>query len=137
MTLYATMAEIGLAASVIQVVSTGVQVSKTLYEYVDSVKSADGQIITIAQQIRFTTTIVTELERVFKDPSTAKLMSKDATTTAEEALAQCLALFKDIDGAIDKSRKPFGKLVLPLRETRLTLYGADLERLKSSMQLLM
>ena len=52
----ATMAEIGLAASVIQVVSTGVQVSKTLYEYVDSVKSADGQIKTIAQQIRQTTT---------------------------------------------------------------------------------
>ena len=49
------MAELlGLVASVIQMAGAGVELSKTLYEYVDGVATADHKIKDIAAEIKMT-----------------------------------------------------------------------------------
>ncbi|KAF2098493.1 hypothetical protein NA57DRAFT_56159 [Rhizodiscina lignyota] len=131
------MAEIGLAASIIQVAATGITLSKALYEYADSVASSDIRIKAIAQQVKLTSTVIKELEGIFGDSAVAQIVSKDAIITAQESINSCSSLFREISGTVDKRKGKVGKLIFPFKETKLALYGADLERVKSNLQLLM
>lgn len=56
------MAELlGLVASIIQVSGAGVQLSKTLYKYVDGVAAADRRTKNIATEIKMTSIAIEEL----------------------------------------------------------------------------
>ncbi|KAJ4292357.1 hypothetical protein N0V90_009018 [Kalmusia sp. IMI 367209] len=91
------MAEtIGLVASVIQVAGAGLKLSQTLYQYADSVASADRRIKDVAKEIQ------------------------------------------QLDAALKKSKKnTFGRLILPFRETKIELLRSHVDKLKSTLQLLM
>ncbi|OCL05709.1 hypothetical protein AOQ84DRAFT_92989 [Glonium stellatum] len=132
------MAEIGLIASVIQVVSTGLALSQTLYQYADSVASADKRIRDIAQDVKLTSFVIDELGRVFKRDETAALISKNAVDTAEETVRECSNVFVEMAATLKKSKKnTLGRLMLPFREPKLELLRTNIERLKSTLQLLM
>ncbi|KAJ4342818.1 hypothetical protein N0V95_006836 [Ascochyta clinopodiicola] len=133
------MAEVlGLVASVIQVAGAGVQLSKTLYDYVDGVATADRRIKDIASEIKMTSIVIEELGDVFKHEETASLMSKKAVMTANDTIKECSALFAQIDATLKKSKKnAFGRLILPFRDSKLELLRSHVDKLKSTLQLLM
>ena len=133
------MAELlGLVASVIQVAGAGVQLSKTLYEYVDGVATADRRIKDIAAEIKMTSVAIEELGDMFKHEEMASLVSKKAVQTANDTITECSALFAQIDVTLKKSRKgTFGRLTMPFRETKLELLRSHVDKLKSTLQLLM
>jgi len=134
------MAEIGLIASVIQVAGAGLTLSKKLYQYADSVSSADKRIRDIAQDVKLTSFVINELGRIFKQDETAALISKNAVNTAEETVRECSNVFTEMEAALKKSKKKtlgLGRLMLPFREPKLELLRTNIDRLKSTLQLLM
>ncbi|KAJ4403549.1 hypothetical protein N0V91_006422 [Didymella pomorum] len=133
------MAELlGLVASVIQVAGAGIQLSKTLYGYVDGVATADHRIKDIATEIKMTSIVIEELGDVFKHKETASLVSKKAVQMANDTITECSALFAQIDATLKKSRKnTLGRLALPFRDTKLELLRSHVDKLKSTLQLLM
>ncbi len=96
---------VGLVASVIQVAEVGLKLSKTLYEYVESVSSADRRIKDIAKEIELTSFVITELGGVFNDGETSKLISENAVKTANETMKECSTIFTEIEATLKKSRK--------------------------------
>ncbi|KAI8934405.1 hypothetical protein NX059_009140 [Plenodomus lindquistii] len=133
------MAEVlGLVASVIQVAGAGLQLSQTLYEYADGVANADRKIQDIAKEIRLTSLVIDELGGIFRQDETAKLISKSAVTTADETLKECSAVFSEIDATLAKSKKgKMGRFMLPFRENKIELLRSHIDKLKSTLQLLM
>ncbi|KAF2742409.1 hypothetical protein M011DRAFT_269391 [Sporormia fimetaria CBS 119925] len=132
------MAEIGLIASVIQVAGAGLKLSQTLYQYADTVSSADRRVKDIAKDVRLTSIVIQELGHVFKTDESAALLSKSALQTADETVRECEAVFSDLDATLKKSTKSsFGKWKYPFRESKIELLRAHIEKLKSTLQLLM
>lgn len=132
------MAEIGLIASVIQVAGAGLTLSNTLYQYANSVSSADKRIRDIAQDVKLTSFVIDELGRIFKQDETTALISKNAVNTAEETVRECSNVFTEMEAALKKFKKnTLGRLMLPFREPKLELLRTNIDRLKSTLQLLM
>ncbi|OCK77813.1 hypothetical protein K432DRAFT_445075 [Lepidopterella palustris CBS 459.81] len=132
------MAEIGLIASVIQVAETGLKLSKTLYQYAETVATADKRIKDIAKDVELTSFVIDELSHIFKQDQTAALLSKNAINTAQETVRECSTVFTVMDTALKKTkRNTFGRLMLPFREPKLELLRTNIERLKTTLQLLM
>lgn len=132
------MAEIGLIASVIQVAGAGLTLSKALYQYADSVSSADKRVRDIAQDVKLTSFVIDELGHIFKQDETAALISKNAVNTAEETVRECSNVFTEMEAALKRSKKnTLGRLMLPFREPKLELLRTNIDRLKSTLQLLM
>jgi hypothetical protein len=132
------MAEIGLIASVIQVAGAGLKLSQTLYQYADSVASADRRIKDIAKEIKLTSLVIDELGDIFKADNTSTLLSKNALKTADETVRECSTVFSELDAALKKSAKAkMGKWLLPFKESKIELLRAHVDKLKSTLQLLM
>jgi hypothetical protein len=132
------MAEIGLIASVIQVAGAGLKLSQTLYQYADSVASADRRIKDIAKEVQLTSFVINELGDIFKADNTSALLSKNALKTADETVRECSTVFSELDAALKKSAKgKMGKWLLPFKESKLELLRAHVDKLKSTLQLLM
>jgi hypothetical protein len=82
--------------------------------------------------------VVQELGDVFKNDETRTLMKKNAVKTANETLANISAVFTEIDGLLKKSKKnAFGRLMLPFRDAKIELLRSHIDKLKSTLQLLL
>lgn len=132
------MAEIGLIASVIQVAGAGLKLSQTLYQYADTVASADRRVKDIAKEVQLTSFVVSELGDIFKQDQTSSLLSKNALRTADETIQECSSVFTELDSAIKKTKKnTFGRLMLPFRESKIEILRSHIDKLKTTLQLLM
>jgi hypothetical protein len=133
------MAEtLGLIASVIQVAGAGLKLSQTLYQYVDGVATADRRIQDIAKEIELTSFVIEELGGIFKNDETSSLISKNAVKTANETMKECSTVFTEIDATLKKSRKnTLGRLMLPFRDNKIEVLRNHIDKLKSTLQLLM
>lgn len=132
------MAEIGLIASVIQVAGAGLKLSQTLYEYFDTVASADRRIKDIAKEVQLTSFVINDLGHLFKHDQTSTVHTKSALKTADETVQECLSVFNDLDAALKKTQKnTLGRFTLPFRETKIELLRNHIEKLKSTLALLL
>ncbi|KAF1955470.1 hypothetical protein CC80DRAFT_366271, partial [Byssothecium circinans] len=131
-------AEIGLIASVVQVAGAGLKLSQTLYQYAEGVASADRKVKDIAKEIQLTSFVINELGSLFKQDDTSALLSKSALRTADETVQECSTVFTELDAALAKSKKnTFGRLKFPFRESKIELLRSHIDKLKSTLQLLM
>lgn len=132
------MAEIGLIASVVQVAGAGLKLSQTLYHYADGVASADRRIKDIANEIELTSSVIEELGALFRNDESSGLLSKNALKTADKTVRECSSVFTELDVALTKSKKnKLGRLMLPFRESKIELLRSHIDKLKSTLQLLM
>lgn len=132
------MAEIGLIASVIQVAGAGLKLSQTLYQYAETVSTADRRIKDIAKEVRVTSFVIDELGDIFKQDQSSNLLSKNAIKTADETVRECSSVFSELDAALKRSGKnKIGRLMLPFRESKIELLRSHIDKLKSTLQLLM
>jgi hypothetical protein len=133
------MAEIGLIASVVQVAGAGLKLSQTLYQYADSVSSADRRIKDIAKEVQLTSFVIRELGDVFESDQSSAVLSKNAIKTAGETINECSTVFTELDLALNKTRRntTFGKFKFPFREPKIELLRSHIDKLKSTLQLLM
>jgi hypothetical protein len=65
-------------------------------------------------------------------------MTENAKETAKEALEECSNMFAEIDAILQKSKKSsLGRLMLPFRDTKIELLRNHIDKLKSTLQLLL
>jgi hypothetical protein len=102
------------------------------------VATADRRIKDIAKEIELTSVVIEELGDVFKLDETSTLMSKKAFKTANQTMQECSTVFAEIDETLKKSkRNTFGRLMLPFRDSKIELLRSHIDKLKSSLSLLM
>lgn len=139
-----------LAAGVVGLAAFGVHLVEILNKYSSSVKDAKGRINAILHDTKLTTSVL----RQFKDhldEDTAVSMSDQAKQIAQEAISRCDIVFQDIHEILTGSRRPHpvnsAQLTVNLNlreqlkwhfiEPRLELLRGNLEKIKSTLQLLM
>ncbi|KAI5276141.1 hypothetical protein E4T47_00823 [Aureobasidium subglaciale] len=135
------MAEFGLAASIVGVISLGIQIGQGLKLYIDSASNARPRIRAIATDIRLAVQVLSELNKTIDDPISKSIISVSAQLTAAEAVLQFQNVLEQIDRALPKPGKSgvkaYQRLKWPFTESRVNLWRADLEISKATMQLLM
>jgi hypothetical protein len=133
------MAEIiGLVASVVQLADAGLKLSSALYQYADGVASADRRIKNIANEVKLTSFVIQELGSIFEQNKTADLISGNAIITAKETIKECDTVFTEIKVIVDKTKSgKMGRLMLPFRDNKIELLRSQIDKLKSTLQLLM
>ncbi|KAI4681835.1 uncharacterized protein J4E84_007431 [Alternaria hordeiaustralica] len=133
------MAEVvGLVASVVQLAGAGLKLSQTLYQYADGVASADRRIKDIANEVKLTSFVIQELGAIFERDETANLISENAVRTANETIKECFAVFTELELKINKGKPgKMGRLMLPFKDNKIELLRSQIDKLKSTLELLM
>ncbi|PYI09583.1 hypothetical protein BO78DRAFT_427268 [Aspergillus sclerotiicarbonarius CBS 121057] len=140
------MAElIGLISSVIGIAGAGLALAQKLHEYGDGVSSSSRRAQQIAFHVRTTAQCIEEVGGVLEEEeiSDRVLVSRNALETVRDVVGQCERLFGLIFTALKNAESGsgngigMGRLLFPFRESRVLLMMSDLERLKTTLQLLM
>lgn len=138
---------IGLAASVLQIADYGWKTSYKLYAFSRKVHDAGKTIELISQDIGATGAVLKQLgDEVAKDEKAnpgSRLCSQGLIDAASKLVEECSGIFKEIDlsiGGKDGNKVVLGfkqKLKWSYLEPRVELLRANLERLKSSLALML
>lgn len=145
------MAELGLIAAVVQVVDVGIRLSEKLYTFGQTVASADESILFISKDISHTCSILRTIEHSLKRDCKAELYSRNAVSTAETIVKECLAIFREMDSALSKKITRIGldgnssrvaitaleRLRWPFLKPKMMLLWSNLDKLKSSLLLML
>ena len=147
------MAEVlGLTASILQVVTAGVQVSLYLYTFAETVSSAGKALKDISNDISFTTTILEQLGHVLESEKHSPTASKEALLTAESLVKECENVFDAINALVrkhfshpepDKSKtfqsrrtSRMNALKWPFIQPKMELHRSNLEKHKTKLILM-
>jgi hypothetical protein len=136
---------IGVAASIIQVADLGTSLSVKLFSFYRRVKNANETIQLLSNEVALISAILRELGESLKGQEASKLCSDEAFQTLKCVLQQCRDVLRQIEKVVcmneqsSKSRlqQVTGKIKLFLLEPSLDPLKTDLERLKSTMLLLL
>ena len=147
------MAEVlGVTASILQVVTTGVQVSLYLYSFAETVSSAGKAMKDISNDISFTTTILKQLGHILESEKQNQTASKEALLTAQSLVKECENVFDAINSLIRKhfpkpesekskssqSRRTsrMNSLKWPFIQPKIELHRSNLEKHKTKLILM-
>ncbi|KAJ5502882.1 hypothetical protein N7463_005756 [Penicillium fimorum] len=136
---------IGIAASIIQVADLGTSLSVKLFSFYRRVKNANETIQLLSNEVALVSAILRELGDNLKGGKSSELCSDEAFQTLEYVLGQCRGVLRQIEKIVDvndpssrsRLQQVTGKLKLVLLEPRLDPLKSDLDRLKSTMLLLL
>ncbi|KAK5191872.1 hypothetical protein LTR72_008494 [Exophiala xenobiotica] len=146
------MAEIGLVGTVVGLASAGVKLSLTLYTFSETVSSAGTDIKNIARDVSLTSSVLKELGTNLEQDDQTKLYSSSALQTAKEVVRECESVFIDLEKVMQKATertskkasKPgkltlsaFDKLTCPFLQPKMEVLRSNLERLKSTLVLML
>lgn len=145
------MAELGLIASVVQVVDFGIRVSERLYTFGKSVASADDLIVMISKDISYTCSSLKTLGPLLERDRDQQLDSHNAINTAKTMVKECLDIIHELEGALSKKITRMGldgtssraavanfeRLKWPFLESKILLLWGNLVRLQSSLDFLL
>ena len=146
------MAELGVAASIIQIADTGLRLSIKLYTFGEAISTADRSVISISKDVSLTSSVLKELGQVLEDDKKSKTCSQNAVQTADGIVKECLGVFEEMENVLVKKlphlRPPSGeksrraktlleKLKWPYLQPKLELMRSNLERLKSTLNLML
>jgi hypothetical protein len=135
------MAELSLAASIVGLVSLGIQVGQRLNLYIDSASNAKPRVQAIATDIDLAIEVVCELKITIEDPISKELINYKAQLTAAKAISQFHQVFRQTERKLpppgQSGIRAYQRLKWPLTEPKVKLLRAELESAKTTLQLLM
>ena len=146
------MAEVGLIASVVQIADLGVRLSLRLYTFGETIASADKSIKSISRDVSLTSSVLKELGQTLESDQESRLCSENAFQTADGIVKECLDVFQSMEIALAKSMSRLGsqntekrvktlaaleRLKWPFLEPKMQLLRSNLERLKSTLLLML
>ena len=146
------MAELGIVASIIQIADVGLRLSLRLYSFGETAASADKAIVSISKDVSLTSSVLQELGEHLKKDRDAPICSENAIKTAEEIGRECLHVFQELDGALEKGLKRLGvggreksrwistvkeRLRWPLLQPKMELLRTNLDRLRVTLLLML
>lgn len=137
---------IGLAASIVQIVSTGVQVSVYLYNFAETVSSAGKALKEISNDIAFTASVLDQLRQTLESEKHHGTASKEALLTAQNLVKECSNLFEAILALIKKhfpraeesqrKRTKLDALKWPFIQPKIEVMRSNLEKHKTKLILM-
>jgi hypothetical protein len=148
------MDPLSVTASVIAVAGAGIQLATTLYAFSDSALKADHSVRVIADDVSITSSVLGELGVLLRTDSSDRLVSVTALETADRTVKGCQDCFQELNEAVekilgkDKSRAKgkekeksgsisvWNRMKWPLVEPKMKLLQANLDRLKSTLTLM-
>jgi hypothetical protein len=136
---------VGIAASIIQVADLGTKLSVQLFSFYHRVKNANDTVQLLSNEVALVSAILRELGDNLKEEESLKLCSDEAFRTLRLVLNQCWDVLGQIQKVVDtndgsdKSRFQLvtGRFRIVLLEPKLDQLKVNLERLKSTMLLLL
>ena len=146
------MAEIGLMASIVQIADTGLRLSIKLYTFGEIVSVADKSVISMSKDVSLTSSVLKELGRILDEESTSRICSETAVQTADGIVKECLSVFDEMEKVLVKKLPRLGnregekakrasllleKLKWPYLQPKLELMRSNLEKLKSTLNLML
>jgi hypothetical protein len=124
------MAELSLAASIVGLVSLGIQIGQGLNLYIDSASNAKPRVQAIATDIDLAIQVVHELKRTIEDPVSKALISDSAQRTATSTILQFRRVFEQIERKVPvpggTGIRAYQKLKWPFTESKVNLLRAEL-----------
>ena len=135
--------------SILQVAGIGVQLVKTLYTYGKSVHDSQNEIAAVAREVELTCQVLDNLAKVLQQDNAQSMCSATLKADASNTLNGCKAAFKELDSALQttlksqkgvksKSRLPFStRAKWPLDKTKIASLQSNLERLKTTLSLML
>jgi hypothetical protein len=139
----------GIAASAFQVAGAGIALANTLKAYTDSVRKAEKQLKPVADHVKLTADVLTNVGSLLKNDDIRDLYTAELLGSTSNALGGCRTAFEELEKFISKLLKPNegtgGKITITT-SARFTLYfkqkeldvlQAHLERFKSSLDLVL
>ena len=146
------MADLGIVASIIQIADIGLRLSLRLYAFGKTAASADNSIRSISKDVSLTSSVLQELGHVLEKDKEKQVCSMNAIKTADDIVQECLGVFQEVEGALDRgawrsiSGDPAkGKKSLPLIkrftwpfvQPKVQLLTCHLDKLKVTLMLML
>ncbi|ETI28831.1 hypothetical protein G647_01283 [Cladophialophora carrionii CBS 160.54] len=147
------MAEAGLVATIIGIAGAGVKLSITLYTFAETVATASSEIKNVARDVSLTSSVLEQLGAHLEQDEDAKLYSGSAVETVKDVMTECEVVFQEIEGVLAKATdsvakrwpRKGGKVALsamdrlkwPFLQPKMALLRSNLERLKSTLMLVL
>ncbi|KAJ5664934.1 uncharacterized protein N7477_007382 [Penicillium maclennaniae] len=136
---------IGAAASILQVADLGARLSVKLFSFYRRVQDAHNTIQVLSNEVALVSAILRELGDNLEEEESSKLCSDEAFRTLSLVLTQCRDILEQIQRMVDIDEQPeksqlrrvTGKLRIVLLEPSWERLKINLERLKSTMLLLL
>lgn len=144
----ADMAEVlGTISAALQVAELGGRLSVKLCTLAHKFKNADKALRSLSNEVALTCSVLRQLGDSLRQDDLVSLYSPDAFATAQDVLEECKKVFKDLESEIEqqhpdpssKSRmeRATRKIWFLMNEPRLDAVAGNLERLKSTMLLML
>ncbi|THX96308.1 hypothetical protein D6D03_08817 [Aureobasidium pullulans] len=134
-----TVNETSLAASIVELLNSGLQLTQACDKFASFNRVPTRRIEAISREINLILQIVQRLHTTIEDDTHRELVNDDALRVANDAIVLCQQIFDalqslipDVDHGDTKAR-----LIWSLRESKLELLGARLNKAKSTLHLLM
>ena len=136
---------LGIAASVLQIAELGGKLSVKLFTFSRKIKNANKDIDSVSQDIAATGAVLQQLGNELTKDEKTQLCSNEAVATAQQLVEDCRKIFHELNGALDggkgQSRNASHQLIMgwkerlkyPFLEAQIELLRSNLERLKSSL----
>ena len=142
------MAELlGAASGLLSVAEVGFSLASTLYRYASSVKAAEKELKAIAKDVELTSKVLKQTHEQLQKDQDAKLCSNEAINLTGEVLTGCRDAFQEVDNELKRSIKTdaagksivsmTSRLRFPLKSSRMEVLRANLEKLKTTLLLML
>lgn len=95
----------GVAASTLQVADIGLRLSKGIYDYAESVASADSRLTRIGNHVDLTSKVVKQVGDVFSSPVSEQIASQEALNLGHDAAKECEEVFKELMAEVEKAEE--------------------------------
>lgn len=138
---------VGVVASIVQIAELGRCLSVKLCTFCHKFKIADKAQRYLSKDVALTCNVLRQLGDSLGQDELASLYSPDAFKTAQVVLRECEQVFRDLEAAIEQhSPDPLSqssidevarKFKFMMNETHLDTVAGNLDRLKSTMLLMM
>src|SRR5271156_4190440 len=128
------MAELGVLASLVNVVGAGLQLSVALYDFASTLGSAGREIEDMGYDITLLCAVLKRVQSTLDNPKSTRL-SVTAIQMTQDIVGRCQRILDDIKGILSKLRKVDGQSGLDIfARVKWTLKRPKVLMLRGSLQ---
>jgi len=120
-----------LIISIGQLVTAGIELSRTLYDYGTSVAEAEGRLQGVEMEVRLTCSILEQLVSQLKRKRVQWMLSENTIQTTRDAVTACEDRFKALQAYLNKIRQSGAraKWTFYFRQAKIEELRDDLDRM--------
>lgn len=139
----ATMAELGVLASLVGVVGAGLQLSVALYDFASTLGSAGREIEDMGYDVTLLCAVLKRVQSTLDNPKSTRL-SVTAIQTTRDIVGRCRKILDDIKSILSKLRKDgqsdldiFARVKWTLKRPKVLMLRGSLQSCTTTLHLML